>query len=230
MAKTWSSPLPAGSRTGSNFGPRSGVFHAGDDFPPPSPGEQGVPVYAIASGTVIGAGVGVLKGHSGKVVVIDHGGGVVSNYGHLASIAVTEGDKVTAGQRIGVMGYTGNVKPAGKAGTHLHLGIRVNGKFVDPSVFLAARSVTIGKSAPVAIAKPKPKAPTTKRYTSVQQGSRSAVVGRVQRALRGHGYTRQIVDEIYGSQTEANVRDWQRRHGLKQDGIAGPITQKSLGL
>lgn len=52
----------------------------------------------------------------------------------------------------------------------------------------------------------------------------------VQQALRDEGYTRQIVDGYYGDQTTANVRDYQRRVGLVQDGLAGPKTLKKLGV
>lgn len=52
----------------------------------------------------------------------------------------------------------------------------------------------------------------------------------VQQALRDEGYTRQIVDGYYGDQTTANVRDYQRRVGLVPDGLAGPVTQKKLGV
>lgn len=52
----------------------------------------------------------------------------------------------------------------------------------------------------------------------------------VQSALKSEGYTKQIVDGYYGDQTAANVRDYQRRVGLVQDGLAGPKTLKKLGV
>lgn len=70
----------------------------------------------------------------------------------------------------------------------------------------------------------------SKTYRNLQNGSTGADVGRVQRALRSEGYTKQIVDNGFGDQTEVNVRDFQRRTGLVQDGIAAEITQKRLGL
>lgn len=69
-----------------------------------------------------------------------------------------------------------------------------------------------------------------KTYATVNRGSRNKTVGKVQRALRSRGYTKQIVDDDFGAQTEANVRDYQRRNGLHVDGIAGPVTQKHLGI
>ena len=52
----------------------------------------------------------------------------------------------------------------------------------------------------------------------------------VQRALKKKGYTKQTVDGYQGNQTTTNLKDFQRRAGLKQDAIAGPITRKHLGL
>lgn len=52
----------------------------------------------------------------------------------------------------------------------------------------------------------------------------------VQKALRKQGYSKQGIDGYYGDQTAANIRDFQRRVGLKQDGLAGPATLKKLGL
>ena len=52
----------------------------------------------------------------------------------------------------------------------------------------------------------------------------------VQAALRKQGYSKQVVDGYDGDQTKANVKDYQRRVGLKPDGVAGPLTQKKLGV
>lgn len=52
----------------------------------------------------------------------------------------------------------------------------------------------------------------------------------VQAALKKHGYTKQVIDGYDGDQTKANVKDYQRRVGLKPDGVAGPLTQKKLGV
>lgn len=53
---------------------------------------------------------------------------------------------------------------------------------------------------------------------------------RIQAALKKQGYTKQVIDGYYGDQTAANVRDFQKRTGLVQDGLAGPATMKRLGL
>lgn len=255
MARLFSSPLPVGVYCTSQFGSRI-PMHLGDDYAGPKPGDK-TPVYAVTDGTVSAVGgpaaSTVLPYHSGKIVVIDHGiltdangsDWIRTNSGHLSEIWVREGEKVVAGQQIGITGDTGNV-----TGVHLHLGVaQWNAKtrvweFFDPSNWLARKGVVIGKTAPLKLGdvkpqgniKPKPPAkpaaskPKPKTYTTVRRGSRNATVGKVQAALYKQGYTKQTRDNVFGAQTEANVRDFQRRTKLFQDGIAGPVTQKKLGL
>lgn len=67
----------------------------------------------------------------GQHVMIDHGNGIVTLYGHLQAIYVKPGDKVTKGQIIGKMGSTGR-----STGTHLHFEVRKNGVIVDPRSYL----------------------------------------------------------------------------------------------
>ena len=76
-----------------------------------------------------------------------------------------------------------------------------------------------------------------KQHGLVQDGKWGAItqakfeeVRVIQRALQKQGYTKQGVDGYYGAQTTANIKDFQRRTGLVQDGKAGSITQKKLGL
>lgn len=102
MARFW--PLGAGRIVTSPFGPRSGGFHYGTDFGR-SGGSAGMPVYAVADGTVIHAGAA--QGYGGPDpagwLVIDHpaeAGGGCTEYGHIVR-EVAIGDRVTAGQRIG---------------------------------------------------------------------------------------------------------------------------------
>lgn len=103
---------------------RSGAYggkpHTGIDIGVPI----GTPVRAAGSGRVTTAGWG---GGYGNWVVIDHGAGVETIYGHLSSIAVTPGQTVTMGQLIGYSGNTGY-----STGPHLHFEIRINGEPVDP--------------------------------------------------------------------------------------------------
>ena len=87
-------------------------------------GAYGKPVYATASGTVIGAS---RSGGYGKLIKVQHGNGVVSYYAHLSEFTVSVGQKVSQGQQIGRIGSTGN-----STGPHLHFEIRINGTHVNP--------------------------------------------------------------------------------------------------
>ena len=157
MTNTFSSPVPVGSRFTSGFMTRARPDHAGSDYAPPKPGQH-VNIYAVADGTVTAAGVNVLKGHTGVIVVIDHGlltgngstDRTVTNYGHLQKSLVRPGQKVKAGQVIGIMGDTGNA-----SGVHLHIGVRFKTvgaktyKWSDPAAWLKSKGITPGKTAPV---------------------------------------------------------------------------------
>ncbi len=81
------------------------------------------------------------NGSYGNFVLIDHGGGVETAYGHIrdGGIGVTVGEHVVAGQPIAQVGSTG-----ASTGCHLHLEVRVNGVQIDPYPFLAARGVIVG--------------------------------------------------------------------------------------
>lgn len=89
------------------------------------------PIKAFRSGRVITTET---QGGLGNHVVIDHGSGVTSVYGHLASIAVQVGQEVDAGTIIGHEGTTGV-----STGPHLHFEIRVNGQATDPHQFIAGQ-------------------------------------------------------------------------------------------
>jgi murein DD-endopeptidase MepM/ murein hydrolase activator NlpD len=85
-------------------------------------------VRAAASGRVIIAG---WMGGYGNLVVIDHGGGLSTAYGHNSSFAVGAGASVSQGQVIAYAGSTGN-----STGPHVHFEVRVNGAPVDPLGYL----------------------------------------------------------------------------------------------
>jgi hypothetical protein len=115
-----------GATKGTNFGkrrilngqPRSP--HTGADFPSPT----GTPVHATQSGRVV---LAEELYFSGNTVIVDHGLGVYSLYGHLSATDVAVGDSVKAGTVLGKVGATGRV-----TGPHLHWGITVNKARVNP--------------------------------------------------------------------------------------------------
>ncbi|HEV2888367.1 MAG TPA: M23 family metallopeptidase [Jatrophihabitans sp.] len=131
----WTLPLPAGSFYMSTcFCMRWGEFHPGDDLA----AAYGTPIYAIGAGTVVAAGPA--QGF-GNWVVIDHGNGFTSIYGHMKVLAVSPGQSVRVGQNIAFVGTEGH-----STGPHLHLEVRLGGTSgppVDPQVFLARRGVSI---------------------------------------------------------------------------------------
>jgi murein DD-endopeptidase MepM/ murein hydrolase activator NlpD len=86
----------------------------------------GAPVWAADAGVVTIA-QGGWNGGYGNVVMIDHGNGYVTVYGHLSQINVVACQGVSSGQLIGLAGSTGN-----STGPHLHFEVRLNGGFVDP--------------------------------------------------------------------------------------------------
>ena len=88
----------------------------------------GTPVVATADGRVVYAGY---KRGYGKMVIIDHGLGRVTKYGHLSRLEVKRGESVVRGQKIGRLGNTGR-----STGPHLHYEVVINGKAVNPMDYL----------------------------------------------------------------------------------------------
>jgi murein DD-endopeptidase MepM/ murein hydrolase activator NlpD len=121
--KLWNGPfrIPLdGVKSGGNFGKRrilngkSNSPHTGVDFPSPT----GTPVHAAQRGRVVVAGE---LYYSGNTVLIDHGLGVYTLYGHFSEIDVNAGDMVEKGAVLGKVGATGRV-----TGPHLHWGLTVD--------------------------------------------------------------------------------------------------------
>jgi murein DD-endopeptidase MepM/ murein hydrolase activator NlpD len=106
------------------FGGTSYEFHDGQDIVVPS----GTPVIAGAKGTV--TFVGWQNGY-GRLVVIDHGGGLTTRYGHLSEFDVEQGKDVARGEFIGRVGSTGR-----STGPHLHYEVRINDNPVNPLQYL----------------------------------------------------------------------------------------------
>ena len=90
--------------------------------------KYGDPVYSAAGGRVTFTGV---SGGYGNLIIIAHGNGMTSYYGHLSKIYMKTGQKVRRGVLIGRVGATGRV-----TGPHLHFEIRKNGKAQDPLLFI----------------------------------------------------------------------------------------------
>ncbi|MFE0626440.1 M23 family metallopeptidase [Streptomyces sp. NPDC058864] len=112
----------------------SSGYHTGVDFV----ASVGTPVHAAGAGTVVEAGWG---GSYGNNIVIRHADGMYTQYGHLSSLGVSVGQTVSAGQRIGLSGATGNV-----TGPHLHFEARTApsyGSDVDPLAYLRSKGVRI---------------------------------------------------------------------------------------
>ncbi|NNM71967.1 peptidoglycan DD-metalloendopeptidase family protein [Enterovirga aerilata] len=113
---------------GTRFDPftRGPALHTGLDFR----AEPGTPARATGDGRVVSA---EYSGGYGNMVELDHGNGVTTRYGHLMSIAVTPGQRVQAGQIVGLTGSTGR-----STGPHLHYETRVGGEPVNPVRFIEA--------------------------------------------------------------------------------------------
>ena len=113
---------PYGYRTHPIFG--TTIYHSGIDIGV----DYGTPVHA-ADGGVVGE-AGWISGY-GYAVIIDHGNGLSTLYGHNQELAVSEGQSVSQGQVIAYAGSTGN-----STGPHVHFEVRANGDPVDPSAYL----------------------------------------------------------------------------------------------
>ena len=129
-AHAWVSPLRAYTLT-SGFGPRWGRQHQGLDLAAPT----GTRIGSLSSGTVIFAGS--QSGYGNKVEV-RHWDGTISYYAHMSSIAVTVGQSVAPGDKVGEVGNTGR-----STGPHLHLQVLPAGSAVDGYAWLDERGVRL---------------------------------------------------------------------------------------
>ncbi|MCP1388347.1 M23 family metallopeptidase [Corynebacterium sp. TA-R-1] len=121
---------PAEGAYTSGFGPRWGSFHFGIDIA----NAPGTPILAVEDGTVIDSGPA--QGY-GNWIRIRHDDGAVSVYGHMQSLDVAVGQRVSAGQKIAGMGSMGF-----STGSHLHFEIHPDGNSpIDPAPWLAARGI-----------------------------------------------------------------------------------------
>ena len=117
-----SDPYPISSGFGMREHPvtRDWKQHNGIDFAAPG----GANILAVADGQVSFAGD---MGGCGNAVEINHSGGYLSKYCHASKVLVQKGQSVKAGTPIALVGTTGT-----STGNHLHLGIKLNGQYIDP--------------------------------------------------------------------------------------------------
>jgi murein DD-endopeptidase MepM/ murein hydrolase activator NlpD len=126
-----------GQVTGS-FGERidpfngEGAFHSGVDIS----SSFGTPVIAPADGTVVFAD---FLGGYGRAIMIDHGHGITTRFGHLANFAVIAGQRIQRGDTIGYVGLSGR-----STGPHLHYEVRINDTPVNPHKYLRLTFAHIG--------------------------------------------------------------------------------------
>jgi len=122
--------LPANGWFASGFSyrtdPFSGqrTFHRGLDISC----DRGTPVYAPASGVVTGRN---RNGGFGKMLVLNHGNGIITKYAHLSKYNVSKGQRVKKGDLVAYVGSTGR-----STGPHLHYEVHKNGKLVNPMKFI----------------------------------------------------------------------------------------------
>lgn len=169
-------------------------------------------ITAHTGGTVAAVGYNSSCGYYIKIQC----GDALMVYYHLKAMAVPKkGETVKAGQIIGYMGATGN-----STGAHLHFGIKVDGKWIDPAPYLdadytqdkpAEKTVSIG-------------------LRTLRQGSKGEDVRALQILLKGLGCNGNMhePDGIFGNNTLGAVKMYQKQENLDVDGVVGKNTWSSL--
>ena len=133
LANATPSIWPVAGWLSSTFGDRPDPFDGDQNFHPgiDISADRGTPVYATADGTVESASY---SGNYGNLIVIGHGFGIATRYGHLSRYAVRSGQIVKRGDLIGYVGSTGRSTSA-----HLHYEVTLNGRLINPLRLLAER-------------------------------------------------------------------------------------------
>ena len=126
LAKATPSIMPTHGWLTSGVGGRQDPITGGDDYHPglDISADRGTAVYATADGTI---SLAEKSGDYGNLIVVDHGYGLETRYGHLQAFKVTPGQAVKRGDLIGLVGSTGRA-----TGPHLHYEVRVNGRILNP--------------------------------------------------------------------------------------------------
>jgi murein DD-endopeptidase MepM/ murein hydrolase activator NlpD len=122
----------------SSMGNRADPFTGEKDFHPglDISADKGDPVYATADGKVVNASA---AGNYGNLVILDHGYGLETRYGHLSAFKVQEGQTVKRGDLVGLVGSTGRA-----TSSHLHYEVRANGRILNPLQLLLNPRRTVG--------------------------------------------------------------------------------------
>lgn len=129
-----------GQREDPILGNGEGEFHTGVDIGAPN----GIPIRATGDGIVKTA---EMSNGYGREVVIDHGHGVETLYGHMSGFAVSAGQTVVRGEVIGYVGHSGRT-----TGSHLHYEVRIHNTPVNPHKYLRMTLADMGSDAPLKIA------------------------------------------------------------------------------
>lgn len=125
---------PFGGREDPILGAGEGEFHKGVDISAP----YGTPIRATADGVVMSA---AMSNGYGKEVIIDHGGGVRTIYGHMSGFHCSAGEQVVRGQVIGYVGMTGRT-----TGAHVHYEVRLRDVAVNPHKYLRITPDDLGST------------------------------------------------------------------------------------
>jgi murein DD-endopeptidase MepM/ murein hydrolase activator NlpD len=130
LAMATPSMWPVAGWLSSSFGTRRDPFTDASDFHPglDISADYGQPVLATGDANVVSAG---RNGAYGNMVILDHGFGITTKYGHLSRISVVEGQRVKRGDVIGLVGSTGR-----STGAHLHYEVWMNGRLTNPMTLL----------------------------------------------------------------------------------------------
>jgi murein DD-endopeptidase MepM/ murein hydrolase activator NlpD len=133
LARATPSIWPVIGWLSSAFGMRKDPFNGGPDFHPglDISTDKGTPVWATADGTVESRGY---NGNYGNSIVINHGFGISTRFGHLSTYAVLLGQPVKRGDVVGYVGATGRA-----TSPHLHYEILLNGQAINPLLLLSGR-------------------------------------------------------------------------------------------
>ncbi len=199
----------------SGFGVRGSGYHYGCDLVGGTDKAATTDyIIALEGGTVTKATNDVegTTPSEGNAVVINHGNGISSYYYHLkkGSVKVKKGDTVSRGDVLGYMGNTGN-----STGAHLHLGIKADGKWVDPLPYLTGENELGFKRIGINM--------RTLSYTH-----RGGDVKTMQSLLNSYDGAGLTADGIFGKKTLSALKAYQQKRGLDADGVCGRQTWASL--